>query len=86
MRSRVRITLSFNTIIHLLTNQLSSSNFLLWRSQVLPFLQCQHLLGYVDGSIKPHPATIGSGASATTNQTFTERQQTDQLVLSLPLA
>jgi len=53
---------------------------------VLPFLQCQHLLGYVDGSIKPHPATIGSGASATTNQTFTERQQTDQLVLSLPLA
>ena len=78
-------TLSFNTMVHLLTIKLSSSNFLLWRSQVMPLLQCQQLLGYVDGSIKPPSATIGSDDSATINPAFAKWQQTDQLILSLLL-
>jgi hypothetical protein len=50
---------------------------------VLPLLQCQHLLGYVDGFIKPSSATIDSDDSATINPAFAKWQQTDQLVLSL---
>jgi hypothetical protein len=52
---------------------------------VLSLLQCQHLLGYVDGFIKPPSATIGSDDSATINPAFAKWQQTDQLVLSLLL-
>jgi len=52
---------------------------------VLPLLQCQHLLGYVDGSIKRPSATIGSDDSATINPAFVKWQQTDQLILSLLL-
>jgi alpha-N-arabinofuranosidase len=48
-------TLSFNTMVHMVTIKLSSTNFLLWRSQMVPLLQCQKLYGYVDGSI-PMPS------------------------------
>jgi len=50
---------------------------------MLPLLQCQHLLRYVDGFIKPPSATIDSDDSATINPAFAKWQKTDQLVLSL---
>lgn len=79
-------TLSFKTMAHLLTIKLSSSNYLLCRSQVLPLLQCLNLLGYVDGSLRSPPATIhGSGAFTIANLEFAEWQQTDQLIMSLLL-
>ncbi|GKB95459.1 putative RNA-directed DNA polymerase [Tanacetum coccineum] len=51
-------TLPLATILHLLTIKLSSSNFLLWRNQMLPLLSSQNLLGYVDDSMKPPTISI----------------------------
>ncbi|KAJ0093963.1 hypothetical protein Patl1_25542 [Pistacia atlantica] len=42
MASKNSFTLSFNTMVHMVTIKLSSNNFLLWRSQVVPLLQCQN--------------------------------------------
>ncbi|KAL5797722.1 hypothetical protein ACOSQ2_002542 [Xanthoceras sorbifolium] len=47
--------LPFNTLIHMLTIKLSSSNYLLWKSQLLPLLESQGLLGHVDGTLEPPP-------------------------------
>ena len=47
--------LPFNTLIHMITIKLSSTNYLLWKSQLLPLLESQNLLGYVDGTIIPPP-------------------------------
>ena len=52
---------------------------------MLPLLLCQHLFGYVDGSIKPPSTTIGSNDFATINPAFAKWQQTNQLILSLLL-
>ncbi|KAL8503544.1 hypothetical protein ACS0TY_022323 [Phlomoides rotata] len=41
------------TLIHMVTIRLSSSNYLLWKSQVLPMLRCDSLSSFVDGSSKP---------------------------------
>jgi hypothetical protein len=62
-------TLSFNTMVHMVTIKLSSTNFLLWRSQVVPLLQCQKLYGYVDGSTPilttPHRQSCETSKSGT---------------------
>jgi hypothetical protein len=71
-------TLSFNTVAHMVTIKLSSTNFLLWRSQVVPLLQCQKLYGYVDGST-PMPS------AATDLAAHNIWKQFDQLVMSLLL-
>lgn len=47
--------LPFNTMIHMVTIKLSFSNYLLWKSQLLPLLERQGLLGHVDGTIVPPP-------------------------------
>ena len=47
--------LSFNTMIHMVTIKLSSSNYLLWKSQLLLLLESQELLSHVDGTIAPPP-------------------------------
>ncbi|KAJ9680254.1 hypothetical protein PVL29_019536 [Vitis rotundifolia] len=39
----------------MVTIKLSSSNYLLWKSQLLPLLESQELLGHVDGTLAPHP-------------------------------
>lgn len=69
-------THSFNTTIHMVTIKSLSTNFLLWRSQVVPLLQCQKFYGYIDGST--------SIPFATTNPTVHNIwKQNDQLVMSL---
>jgi hypothetical protein len=47
--------LPFTTLIHMITVKLSSANFLIWHSQILPFIESQDLVGHIDGSIVPHP-------------------------------
>jgi hypothetical protein len=39
----------------MITVKLSSANFLIWHSQILPFIESQDLVGHIDGSIVPHP-------------------------------
>jgi hypothetical protein len=72
-------TLSFNTMVHMVTIKLSSTNFLLWRSQVVPLLQCQKLYGYVNGST-PMPSVATDPAAHNIWKQF------DQLVMSLLLS
>jgi hypothetical protein len=60
----------------MVTIKLSSINFLLWRSQVAPLLQCQKFYGYVDGSTLMPFATI----NPTANDLW---KQNDQLIMSL---
>eukprot|EP00261_Vitis_vinifera_P040178 XP_019081421.1 PREDICTED: uncharacterized protein LOC109124128 isoform X2 [Vitis vinifera] len=55
MASESSHLLPFNTLIHMITIKLSSSNYLLWKSQLLPFLESQDLLAYVDGTLVPPP-------------------------------
>ncbi|RVW19267.1 Retrovirus-related Pol polyprotein from transposon RE1 [Vitis vinifera] len=55
MASESSHLLPFNTLIHMITIELSSSNYLLWKSQLLPLLESQDLLGYVDGTLVPLP-------------------------------
>jgi hypothetical protein len=55
-------TLSFNIMVHMITIKLSSTNFLLWRNQVVPLLQCQKLYRYVDGSTPTPIATTDPAA------------------------
>jgi hypothetical protein len=55
-----------NTMIHMVTIKLSSSNYFLWKSQLLPFLDSQGLLGYVDGTLVP-PLPFDPPTSQTPN-------------------
>jgi len=59
--------------------KLSSTNFLLWHSQLISLLQCQKLYGYVDGST-PMPS------AATDLAAHNIWKQFDQLVMSLLLS
>ena len=72
-------TLFFNTMVHMLTVKLSSTNFLLWHNQVVPLLQCQKYYGYVDGSTLMPFAIITSTSNNLWNQN-------DHLVMSLLLS
>ena len=66
-------------MVHMVTVKLSSTNFLLWRSQVVPLLQCQKYYGYIDGSTLMPSATTDSTA-------YNLWKQNDQLVMSLLLS
>lgn len=71
-------------MVHLLTIKLSSSNYLLWRSQVLPLLKILiSLFGYFNDYVTMSSATDASGFE---NPEPVEWQQMDQLVLSLILS
>jgi hypothetical protein len=53
-------SLSLQTMFHMITIKLSSTNYLLWRNQILPLLNSQNLLGYIDGSLHEPPESIRS--------------------------
>ena len=68
----------------MVTIKLSSTNYLLWRNQLLPLLQCQNLLSHVDGSVAAPPTTIASDSSSSQpNPKYVEWQLQDQRLLSL---
>ncbi|RVW97500.1 hypothetical protein CK203_026198 [Vitis vinifera] len=43
--------LLLNTMVHMLTIKLTSSNYFLWKNQFIPLLTSQDLLGFLDGSV-----------------------------------
>ncbi|XP_019168046.1 PREDICTED: uncharacterized protein LOC109163798 [Ipomoea nil] len=47
---------------HFVSLKLTSRNYLFWRTQMLPFLEVQGLLGFIDGSI-PYPVTASVAAA-----------------------
>ena len=77
--------LPFNNLIHMITIKLSSSNYLLWKSQLLPFLESQELLGYVDGTFMPPPRFEPAGFN-TLNNKHLAWKVADQRLLSLLLS
>ena len=77
--------LPFNTMIHMVTIKLSSSNYLLWKSQLLPLLDSQGLLGHVDGTLVP-PPPFDPPTSQTPNSSHLAWKATDQRLLSLLLS
>ena len=77
--------LPFNTLIHMVTIKLSSSNYLLWKSQLLPLLESQELIGHVDGTLEP-PPRFALANSQTPNIKPLAWKQTDQRLLSLLLS
>ena len=77
--------LPFNTMIHMVTIKLSSSNYLLWKSQLLPLLESQSLLGHVDGTLMP-PPPFDPPTSQTPNPKHLAWKAIDQRLLSLLLS
>ncbi|RVW25418.1 Retrovirus-related Pol polyprotein from transposon RE1 [Vitis vinifera] len=77
-------TLPLNTMVHMLTIKLTSSNYLLWRNQFVPLLASQELFGYLDGSITaPSPMITASDGTPKSNPAYTSWLHTDQTLLSL---
>ena len=77
--------LLFNTLIHMITIKLSSSNYLLWKSQLLPLLESQDMLGYVDGTMVP-PPRFEPETSSTLNPKYLAWRAADQRLLCLLLS
>ncbi|KAK7310171.1 hypothetical protein RJT34_07502 [Clitoria ternatea] len=76
--------LSFNTMIHMLHIRLTSTNFILWRRQILPLLQGHALFSHIDGSTPTPPSTIDSADDTPTsivNPAFTSWKQQDQRLI-----
>ncbi|XP_019153491.1 PREDICTED: uncharacterized protein LOC109149963 [Ipomoea nil] len=81
---------------HFVSMKLTTRNYLFWRTQLLPFLRGQGLLGYIDGSFPCPPETISvtlasDGAAATTstmtpNPAHTAWVQQDRSILSLVIS
>ena len=63
--------------------KLTSSNYLLWKNQLLPFLAYQKLTGYVDGSIAAPDPTIVNNNVTSPNPDYTKWIAGDQRALLL---
>ncbi|KAF0925753.1 hypothetical protein E2562_017310 [Oryza meyeriana var. granulata] len=72
--------------------KLTQENYLLWSTQILPYLRSQGLIGYVDGSLPAPSQTItvepteDSARRITVNPEYTYWYHKDQLVLSAILS
>ncbi|XP_019173195.1 PREDICTED: uncharacterized protein LOC109168598 [Ipomoea nil] len=70
---------------HFVSLKLTSKNYLFWRTQLVPFLHGQNLIGYVDGSL-PCPVQFLSsvgGSTVVLNPAFGVWTQQDQTILSM---
>ena len=72
-----------STILHLITNRLSSSNYLLWKNQLLPLPSYQNLLDHVDGSAYAPAAEILSDGKPSPNPTYSAWLSADQRAMIL---
>lgn len=77
-------SVSFNTMVHMVTIKLSATNYLLWKSQFIPLLDCQNYLDFVDGSLLKPIATLEG--SSIMSLKFLEWKAIDQCILSLLLS
>ena len=77
--------LPFNTLIHMITIKLSSSNYLFWKSQLQSLLESQDMIGYVDGTMVP-PPHFEPEISLTLNPKYAAWRAAVQLLLYLLLS
>jgi hypothetical protein len=79
-------SLSLQTMFHMITIKLSSTNYLLWRNQILPLLNSQNLLDYIDGSVHEPPESILSESISIPNPKHAIWKSEDQHLLILLLS
>ena len=72
---------SLNTLIHMLTIKLNSSNYLLWKNQITPLLRHQRWISHVDGSANLPPSKITVNGKETANPDLDSWIDLDQKVL-----
>ncbi|GAA0149588.1 hypothetical protein LIER_08726 [Lithospermum erythrorhizon] len=48
---------SLTQVYHVISIKLTPTNYILWKSQLVPFLKGRGLLGYVTGATSPPPIT-----------------------------
>lgn len=83
------VPIALSSAHHYVSIKLTSHNFVFWRAQLVPFLKCQNLMGFVDGSIPcpaallPVPAGEASSAVSSPNPAFQAWVQQDQGILSM---
>ncbi|KAF7144149.1 hypothetical protein RHSIM_Rhsim05G0076500 [Rhododendron simsii] len=82
--SRSLFSFPFSNISNHVSVKLDSENYLLWRDQFMPLLECNDLFGYVDGSIRPPGQTIldKDAQKKIENSEYKVWQRTDKFVLS----
>ncbi|KAF6161657.1 hypothetical protein GIB67_017295 [Kingdonia uniflora] len=77
-------TISLSGLSSMVSVKLSSTNFLLWQSQILPLLESQKLLGYIDGAITSSSLTISNEeGSSEENPEYRKWRLADCFVTSL---
>ncbi|KAJ9542433.1 hypothetical protein OSB04_028939 [Centaurea solstitialis] len=59
-----------HSLVHLIPMKLCSSNYLLWKNQMLPLLTYQNLISNIDGSSTAHVATLTSNEKTTENPAY----------------
>jgi prolyl-tRNA editing enzyme YbaK/EbsC (Cys-tRNA(Pro) deacylase) len=64
-------TMAVVPLQHSIQTKHTQTNYFVWKLQVIPYLESQELIGYVDGSIPPPPRTItGSSSNLVPNPAF----------------
>ncbi|CAH1443457.1 unnamed protein product [Lactuca virosa] len=82
-------SLPYATLIHMLSLKLSTTNYLLWKTQVETLLQSQGLFGFLDGSDSPPlpastaPANVASAEKAKKDWLMQDRHLHSLLLSSL---
>lgn len=71
-------THSLNTILHMLTVKFSSSNYLLWKNQIIPLLKYQDLFAHVIGASTRPSETILIEDKPSPNPLVTVWDEADQ--------
>ncbi|XP_019172761.1 PREDICTED: uncharacterized protein LOC109168174 [Ipomoea nil] len=80
---------SLSSAHHFVSLKLTVHNYLFWRTQMLPFLEGQGLLGYVDGThacptgAAPVESTADSSAAAASGSASEQWRRQDKAILSL---
>ena len=68
-------------IANFVSLHLSSTNFLLWKTQMLNILESYNLQGFINGEVQPPPQFINNADCGTqTNPAFVKWRKTDRLV------
>nr|GEY81253.1 zinc finger, CCHC-type, Gag-polypeptide of LTR copia-type [Tanacetum cinerariifolium] len=69
---------SMNTLLHMMTMKLASSNYLLWHNQMLPIFTYQKLIGHTDGTSTAPSSTIVIDGKTVPNPTVVPWNEVDQ--------
>lgn len=77
---------SLTNASHFLSLKLTNTNYLYWKTQLLPYLRGQRLIGFVDGSNPCPPATKLENDVQVANPDFEMWVSQDQLLMSLLIA